>query len=122
MRYLRTWIQGQKHPDTPRTIFMNVWEYDRVRRVLKSRCQVCGYVVSDDGRQVKEILLKCENTQCRCNKMYGAMLHQVCDLCYTMFHALYVNHELKNMNYFKNIDEKEKAERDDPERRKRMGL
>jgi len=39
-----------------------------------------------------------------------------------MFRALYTNYGLKNMNYFKNIDEKEKTERDDPKRRDRLGL
>lgn len=122
MRHLKAWVQGQKHPDTPRTVFMNAWECDRLRRILKSRCALCGYVVSDDERLVKEILYKCEDPRCRCNKLYGAMSHRVCDLCYNMFHSLYVNYLMKNTNYFKDIDEKEKAERDDPERRKRMGL
>ena len=122
MRYLEAWVQGQKHPDTPRAVFVNVYEWDRLRRILSARCIICGFVVSSDEKHVKELVFKCDNTQCNCHKMYGAISHRVCDMCYHMFHALYANYGLKNMNYFKVIDEKEKSERDDPKRRDRLGL
>lgn len=112
MRYLKAWIKGQKHPDTPRTIFMNVWECDRVRRALKSRCEFCEFVVSDDAQQAKEIVIKNDNNQ--------FVSHHVCDLCYNVFHALYMNYGLKNRNYFKDIHEEEEEE--NKKRRGRMGL
>lgn len=123
MCYLRTWIQGEKHPETPRTVFMNCYEYDRVRRVLLARCRICDHVISRDERAVRELVFVCDDPTCDCKKMYGAISHRVCNLCYDMFHALYVNYGMKSMKYFKAIDEKEKAERDDDlKKRERMGL
>ncbi len=122
MRYLMAWVQGQKHPDTPRTVFVNVYECDKVRRILKGRCKICGFVISSDEKKVKELVFKCDDSQCDCHKMYGAISHRVCDVCDGMFRALYSNYSLKNMNYFKAIDEKEKAENDDPKRKDRLGL
>lgn len=122
MRYLRAWVQGQKHPDTPRTVFMNVYEYDRVRRVLLARCRICDAVISRDEKAVRELAFICDNLSCDCHKMYGPISHRVCNLCYDMFHTLYVNYGLKSMNYFKALDEKDKAANDDPKRRDRLGL
>jgi hypothetical protein len=117
MRYIKAWIQGQKHPDTPRIVFVNVYEYDRVRKALPSRCTICDFVVSRDERAVRELVFICKDSQCDCKKMYGPISHKVCNLCYDMFHALYVNYGLKSMNYFKAIDEKLKSDYDDFKRR-----
>jgi hypothetical protein len=122
MRYLRAWVTGQKHPETPRTVFMNVYEYDRVRRALKGRCRICNYVISSDEKAVRELVFVCDDKSCSCHRMYGAISHRVCNLCYDMFHFLYNNQGLKNMNYFKQIDEKEKRDDDETKRRDRMGL
>lgn len=122
MRLLRAWVKGEKHPDTPRTVFMNCYEHDRTRRVLLARCRVCDHAVSRDARAVREIVFVCDDKNCDCKKLYGAISHYVCNLCYDMFHALYVNYGLKNTNYFKVIDEKEKKDDDDTKRRDRMGL
>jgi hypothetical protein len=122
MRLLKTWVPGEKHPDTPRDVFMNVHDYDRVRRILIPRCKNCDYVVSRDEKAVREIVFVCEDPKCACKRLYGAISHRVCYLCYDMFHSLYMNPLMKNMNYFKEIDEKEKKENDDPKRRDRLGL
>ena len=123
MAYLRSWVSGQKHPDTPRTVFMNCYEYDRVRRILRGRCRSCGYVISEDEKAVKEIAFVCADVNCNCHKMYGPISHRVCSLCYDVFHSLYVNYKLKNVNYFKQIDEKEKADRTDNfNKRDKLGI
>lgn len=117
MRFLLAWTKNEKHPETPRLVYKNVWGYDQVRRVLKGRCAICGYVVSSDAKAVKEIAFKCGNSQCDCNRMYGATSHQVCSLCYDMFYSLYANYGMKDMNYFKNLDEKDKKDFDDYKKR-----
>lgn len=122
MRLLKTWVRGEKHPDTPVVVYINLVEHDRIHRVLMARCKICGYVVSRDEKAVKEAIFICDKPDCDCKKMYGAISHQVCNLCYDMFRALYVNYGMGNMNYFKNIDEKEKKEREDPKRKDRLGL
>lgn len=122
MRFLKVWTKGEKHPETPRTVFMNCYEYDKVRRILLTRCRICDHVISRDEKAVKELAFVCDDPDCDCKKMYGAISHPVCNLCYDMFHALYVNYGMKSMNYFKAIDEKEKRDNDDPKRRDRMGL
>jgi len=123
MRYLIAWTKGEKHPETPRTVFVNVYEYDRVRSVLIARCKVCDYVLSRDEKAVREIVFVCDDPKCACKRMYGAISHKVCYACYDMFHALYMNPVMTNMNYFKEIDEKEKKDNDEGlTRRNRMGL
>ena len=122
MRFLHEWITGEKHPDTPRTVFYNVWGLDRVRKVLPGRCRICDYVISSDEKAVRELIFVCSDKNCDCKKMYGAISHHVCNLCYDMWHALYMNYLMKNVNYFRNIDEKEKKDSDDFGRRNRMGL
>jgi hypothetical protein len=112
------WTRGEKHPETPRTIFRNVHDYDRVRRIIPARCAVCDYVVSQDAMAVREIIMKCNNSNC-CSSIIASKIHQVCNLCYDMHHALYLNPMMKNMNYFKNIDEKMKADYDQFKRRDR---
>lgn len=116
---MNEWVPGQKHPNTSRTVFMNVSEIDKVRRVLTARCKICGTTVSRDEKAVKELVFKCEDKTCDCHKMYGAISHRVCSLCYDMQHALYFNYAMKNRNYFKELDDKEK---EDPDKRRRMGL
>jgi hypothetical protein len=107
MSDLKAWILGKKHPETPVTIYKNVYEYDRVRRILLARCTICDYVVSRDADAVRELAFVCHNKSCRCN-LGGSQSHQVCNLCYDMHHALYTNYLLTNINYFRNIDEIEK--------------
>jgi hypothetical protein len=122
MNQLKVWIEGQKHPDTPRTAFLNCWQYDKVRRLLPARCRICNYVLSGDEKVVRELVFVCDDEKCACKRLYGAISHRVCFLCYDMWHSLYGNYGLKSMNYFKTIDEKEKAEQNDPKRRDRLGL
>lgn len=119
MSALIGWVPGLKHYLTPRTVFANCTEYDRVRRVLLARCKICDHTVSRDEKAVKELVFKCKDKNCECQKGYGTKAHQVCSLCYDMFHALYANYSMKNRNYFKELDD---ADKDDPEKRKRMGL
>jgi hypothetical protein len=112
------WTRGEKHPDTHRLIFKNVYECDRVRRVLRARCTICDYVVSQDAMEVREIIMKCKNDSC-CPKIILSKPHQVCNLCYQMHHALYINPMMKDMNYFKSIDEKMRADYENFKRRER---
>lgn len=117
------WEPGSRHPETPKWIFKNVWSRDRLRVVLKSRCALCDVVITSDQQQIKELAIKCGRPECRCRHYLSAQSHDVCSVCYDMWHALYGNYELKNMNYFKEIDEKiAKDKEDGDERRKRMGL
>jgi hypothetical protein len=118
MGQLRSWILGEKHPDTPRTVYMNCYEHDRIRRILPARCTVCDYVVSRNAEAVREINIYCADKTHSCH-IGGSKAHQVCDLCYEMHHALYVNYKLMNMNYFRDIDEKVKRDYDDFKRRDR---
>jgi hypothetical protein len=102
------WVPGLKHPMTPRTVFMNCYEIDKVRRVLMARCKICGHTVSKDEKAVKELMYRCDkSTFCGCGEF---KTHQVCSLCYDMFHALYANYLMKNRNYFKDMDDKRRAE------------
>lgn len=128
---VKDWTPGMRHPETDKTIFRNVWEQDRVRQGLKSRCVSCGFVVSDDFGKVRELVYSCNDRTC-CKPISSLerqiKAHQVCDLCYDMFHALYLNYGgahnpgLKNRDYFKDIDIQERKDRDDRNRRDRMGL
>ncbi|VVB50908.1 Uncharacterised protein [uncultured archaeon] len=125
MNKLKVWLRSSKHSDTPRDVFINVTGYDRVRTVLIGRCRVCDYVISSDPEKVREIVYDCGNVRCCVPTGYRspANAHAVCNLCYDMFHALYVNYKMTNMNYFKELDEREKRDKgDDPKRRDRMGL
>lgn len=119
---MREWTPGSKHPDTPRQIFMNVWEWDRVRRILVARCRICNTVISTDEKAVKELIFTCDTIGCECKVSMGSRAHRVCSLCYDMFHALYMNYYLKGMNYFKELDEIDKKNDDERKRRDRMGL
>ena len=111
------WTPGSKHPETARTVFVNCHEQDRVRRILPMRCQVCDYVVSRDEKAIREIFCSCGRPDCPCATAKSALTHIVCHLCYDMFHALYVNYGLKNINYFKNLDEKQKRDFEDREKK-----
>jgi hypothetical protein len=117
MRLLKAWVPGLKHPETPRTVFVNVYEYDRIRRVLTARCKICGFVVSRDEKAIKELIFQCENKDCECWQPMGSKVHQVCDLCDAMWRTLYANYGLRNMKYFREIDEKEKMDNDNARRR-----
>jgi len=107
MAQLKNWVRLMKHPDTPAVVWHNVNSYDLVRSVLKDRCYACDYVLSSDAQKVKEIYVQAEQ-----------MTRHVCDMCSAIHHSLYGNHGLTNFNYFKDIDEAEKKER---ESRKRGG-
>lgn len=104
--------QGQKHPDTHPTIFKNVWEWDRIRKLLKNRCDICDVVVSSDSKVYKELIYKCRDKSHECHKsVYSpGSAHQVCENCYDLWHALYGNKGLKNYNYYKELDDKDRAE------------
>jgi hypothetical protein len=115
------WKQGEKHSDTHKIIFKNVSEWDRLRRVLIARCKLCDAVVSKDEKSVKELVFDCKDPRCYCKvSKYTTKVHQVCSVCYDMWHALYHNDGMKNMNYFKELDEKEAANNGSD--RRRMGL
>ncbi len=114
------WTPGEKHPETPKWVFKNVWSRDRLRAILKSRCALCDIVLSSKEEEVRELAIKCEKPDCRCRFYMTLQAHPVCFICYDMFHALYGNAGLKNMNYFKELDEKDKN--GDDEKRRRMGL
>jgi hypothetical protein len=101
------WIPGKKHPDTPRTEFMNCWEYDRVRKVIIARCKICNATISRDEKAAKELLFRCVDTACNCGQH---ITHPVCCLCYDLFHALYANYGMKNRNYFKDMDDKQRQD------------
>jgi hypothetical protein len=116
MASIKSWVSGEKHPDTPRTEYVNCYEYDRVRRILKGRCAICKFVVSRDEEAVREISLKCEDSTC-CTVYITTKPHQVCHLCYDMWHAVYMNPKMRNMNYFKEIEEKEKKAIEDFKKR-----
>jgi hypothetical protein len=113
------WTPGIKHPETPRLPFMNCHEQDRVRKILPGRCSICGYVISRDEKAIREIFCSCGNPECACALAKSALSHAVCELCNDMYRALYVNYGLKNINYFKNLDEKQK--RDFEDKKKRWG-
>ena len=114
------WIKGERHPDTPIAVYQNVRDYDHVRRVLIARCKQCGQVISTDELKVRELNFRCPDPTCYCKRQYATQLHRVCEACYDMWHALYFNSMLKNMNYWKELDEAEAKLRS--ERNRRMGL
>lgn len=116
------WTEGKRHPNTPIQVFQNVRDYDHVRRILIARCGICKATISRDEKAVKELVFVCEDISCDCKKMYGAISHRVCSLCYDLFHALYANYGMKNRNYFKEMNDRERAELNDPKRRDRLGL
>ena len=121
MKKIRAWFKGEKHPDTPKTVFMNVWGCDLARRVLKGRCAVCDHVVSSDPNNVKELIFACDGIKCKCDPIVvtltGLKAHDVCDVCDAMFRSLYINWGLENKNYYKEWDEREKRDRDDARRK-----
>jgi hypothetical protein len=122
MGALISWVPGLKHPATPKIQYMNCFQYDRVRLIISGRCTVCDYVISRDEKAVRELVLKCKDLNCDCHRAMGAKPHPVCLLCYDMFHALYANYTMKNRNYFRELDDQDKRDGMDPEKRRRMGL
>lgn len=119
---IANWIRGLKHPETHIIVFKNVWGLDLLRRKLRNRCDICDTVLSDED--YKEIALGCKDGFCRCEGTQALTFkaHSVCDVCYTMFHSLYINYSLQDRNYFRNLDEKDRGKDDDTKRRDRMGL
>ena len=111
------WTPGSKHPNTPATIFKNCYEWDRVRRILISRCGKCGTVITTVFEDVKELVFLCDNPMCRCHTKYASRTHHVCQVCYDMWHSLYMNVKMSNMNYFKELDEKDEKERQERKRK-----
>lgn len=85
----------------------NCKEYDRVRKILKTRCLNCDYVCSTDP-----------------NKSFAiAGMDPVCELCSDMYKALTFNVRMKNMNFFREAHEQWEKERTKTnEQRRRMGL
>jgi hypothetical protein len=85
----------------------NCIAYDRVRKILLSRCINCDYVCSTDV-----------------NKRFAiAGKDPVCELCCDMYKALTFNPGMRNMNYFRNlIEEEEKEKKAQAEKRRRLGL
>jgi hypothetical protein len=119
MAQLKTWIFGQKHPETPRQVFLNVHDHDRVRRVLLARCKICDYVVSRDAKAVRELVFTCSDQACQCRAPLGSRAHEVCLLCYDMYHALYVNYGMRSLNYFREIDDRYRSDFEDFKKRNR---
>ena len=117
------WTPGERHPETPIWIFKNVWLTDRVRRVLIGRCKNCGFVISSKEEEVKELVFECKDPLCYCKKtLYSTKVHRVCSVCYDVWHSIYMNTVLKNMNYWKELDEKDEKEKQERNRKLRGGF
>lgn len=103
------WIQGIKHPATPITVFRNVWSYDRDRKQTRARCSICDCAISDDEMKRHELVFVCDG-KCLCQRPYvmGINSHKVCDVCDSMYRAMYINYGMKNRNYFRNCDDEQK--------------
>jgi len=119
---VKEWTPGEKHPETSAVVFKNVWNHDLARRILIGRCKKCGQVIKvSDEAAIKELVFECGDAACYCMKnQYSSKVHRVCSVCYDMWHALYANHELNSVNYFKELDEKDAKAKAD--RRRNMGL
>lgn len=118
---MEEWKKGERHSDTPDVVYRNVRDYDHVRRVLIGRCKKCDQVISSDEAAIKELVFDCADPACYCKKSpYSTKVHRVCDACYIIWHSVYCNTQLKNMNYYKELDEKDERKKD--ENRRRMGL
>ena len=91
-----------------RAMNLNLAHYDRVRSILSRRCGVPD----------------CRFTVCGTKDNEGYALpnfSDVCDACYHMYYAL-KNPRLKNGNYFLELHNKWVRERDDPNKKDRLGL
>ena len=75
----------------------NCKEMDRIRKILKRRCRNCDHVVSSDAEKSFEV----------------PYLGAVCSLCHDLYTALTFNTKMRNMNYFKDLHEKWKKDKDD---------
>lgn len=94
MAGMKQYIRAAKHPNTPDLVWRNLFMFDIVRSRVKGRCEECDATISEDMKNQQEIYdQKTQSTK------------HVCDVCAAMHRALYVNHKLSNINYFKNIDE-----------------
>jgi hypothetical protein len=119
---VKEWKKGERHPDTPEIFYRNLRDYDHVRRILLGRCKKCDQVISSDENAIKELVFECGDPKCCCRVgVFTTRVHRVCDVCYTIWHSLYMNTGLKSMNYFKELDEKDGAS-GGKEKRRRMGL
>lgn len=81
----------------PEIIRNNCQEMDKVRKILRRRCRNCDHVVSSDAEKSFEI----------------PFLGAVCGLCHDMYTALTFNTKMRNMNYFKQIQEAEDKRKND---------
>jgi hypothetical protein len=75
----------------------NCKEMDRIRKILKRRCRNCDHVVSSDAEKSFEV----------------PFLGAVCSVCHDLYTALTFNVEMRNMNYFKQIQEAEDKKKND---------
>ncbi len=85
----------------------NLREYDALRKTKSARCIQCDYVCSSNPAERFAI----------------AGMEPVCNLCSDMYKALTFNPGMRNMNYFREIQEAEdKAKQGRNNQRRRMGL
>ena len=112
------WIPGVKHPNTPAIVFRNCWGQDLVRRVVQNRCHECGYVIPSES---KELLYICNSQSCTC-KSGNPTMHPVCEVCFAIFHSLYLNYNMAYRNYFRDMDDEDRKNRNDWRRRDKLGL
>lgn len=75
----------------------NCREMDRLRKILKRRCRHCDHVVSSDAEKSFEI----------------PFLGAICSLCHDLYTSLTFNTKMRNMNYFKQIQEVEDKRKND---------
>ena len=75
----------------------NCRELDRLRKILRRRCRNCDHVVSSDATKSFEV----------------PVLGAVCSLCYDLHKSVAFNGMLRNMNYFKYIQEAEDKRKND---------
>jgi hypothetical protein len=69
----------------------NCREMDRLRKILSRRCRNCDHVISFDEKKQFAIPL----------------LGAVCETCHDLYKAVTFNVRMRNMNYFKEIQEAE---------------
>ena len=75
----------------------NCKEMDRLRKILKRRCRHCDHVISSDAEKSFEV----------------PFLGAVCSVCHDLYTALTFNVKMRNMNYFKQIQEAEDKRKND---------
>jgi hypothetical protein len=107
------WKTGIRHPDTPKQIFHNVWMADRIRGGVKGRCSVCETTISAVPNEYHELVYPCNPNDCHCQLPYrsGLNSHPVCDVCASMFRAMYISYTLKDRNYFREEQDDKRSTR-----------